>query len=53
MKWSPKHDRFIVDREIRKQRKDKWLREFDVILLVMSVVGFIGFFLFFWGLFFK
>ena len=53
MKWSPKHDRFIVDREIRKQRKDKWLREFDTILLVMSVVGFIGFFFLFWGLIFK
>ena len=53
MKWSPKHDRFIVDREIRKQRKDKWLREFDVILLIMSIVGFIGFCLIFWGLILK
>ena len=53
MKWSPKHDKFIVDREIRKQRKDKWLREFDVILLIMSIVGFIGFCLIFWGLILK
>ena len=50
MKWSPKHDRFIVDREIKKQRKDKWLREFDVIFLVMSIVGFIGFLFILWGL---
>jgi len=50
MKWSPKHDRFIVDREIRKQRKDKWRKEFDTILLVMSIIGFIGFCLIFWSL---
>jgi hypothetical protein len=41
MKWSPKHDRFIVDKEIRKQRKDKWLRDFDraILLLVLTTVG--------------
>ena len=39
MKWSPKHDRFIVDKEIKKQRKDQWVREFDRVILFLFIIS--------------
>ena len=40
MKWSKKHDRYIVNKEINKNRTNKWRREFDraILFLFLSTV---------------
>jgi len=43
MRWSKKHDKYIVNEEINQTRRNKWRREFDrailFVLLGSSVVG--------------